>query len=52
MTDTNAKHAVWILMGSDSDWGVMKEAAAMLARFGVPYEVFRHLRPPFPGAYG
>lgn len=31
---------VWILMGSDSDWGVMKEAASALGRFGVPYEVF------------
>jgi 5-(carboxyamino)imidazole ribonucleotide mutase len=25
-------------MGSDSDWPVMRQAAEMLARFGVPYE--------------
>ena len=29
---------VLILMGSDSDWGVMSEAAIMLERFGIPYE--------------
>lgn len=27
-----------IIMGSDSDWPVMKAAAAMLDDFGVPYE--------------
>jgi len=27
-----------IIMGSDSDWPVMKAAAAMLDEFGVPYE--------------
>ena len=27
-----------IIMGSDSDWPVMKNAAQMLADFGVPYE--------------
>lgn len=26
-------------MGSDSDWPVMKEAAAALGEFGIPYEV-------------
>lgn len=30
---------VAIVMGSDSDWPVMKDAADVLARFGVPYEV-------------
>jgi 5-(carboxyamino)imidazole ribonucleotide mutase len=30
---------VGILMGSDSDLPVMKEAAAMLEKFGVPFEV-------------
>jgi 5-(carboxyamino)imidazole ribonucleotide mutase len=30
---------VAVVMGSDSDWGVMKAAAAALAEFGVPYEV-------------
>lgn len=30
---------VAIIMGSDSDWPVLAEAAAALDRFGVPYEV-------------
>jgi 5-(carboxyamino)imidazole ribonucleotide mutase len=30
---------VAIIMGSDSDWSVMSEAAAALAEFGIPYEV-------------
>ncbi|MES1259937.1 MAG: 5-(carboxyamino)imidazole ribonucleotide mutase [Gemmatimonadota bacterium] len=29
---------VGIVMGSDSDWGVMQHAAARLVEFGVPYE--------------
>lgn len=29
---------VGIVMGSDSDWPVMREAAAVCARFGVAYE--------------
>lgn len=29
---------VAIIMGSDSDWPVMKHAAQMLADFGVPYQ--------------
>lgn len=37
MTDKQAK--VGILMGSDSDVEVMKEAAARLEAFGVPYEM-------------
>ena len=32
------KPLVAIIMGSDSDWPVMKNAAQMLADFGVPYE--------------
>lgn len=28
-----------IIMGSDSDWGVMKKAAAVLKDLGVPFEV-------------
>lgn len=32
------KPIVAIIMGSDSDWPVMKNAAQMLADFGVPYE--------------
>ena len=30
---------VGIVMGSDSDYGVMKESAAMLKKFGIPYEM-------------
>jgi 5-(carboxyamino)imidazole ribonucleotide mutase len=30
---------VGIVMGSDSDWPVMEQAAAAVAEFGVPYEV-------------
>lgn len=30
---------VAVVMGSDSDWSVMKDAAAVLAEFDVPYEV-------------
>jgi len=33
-----SKPLVAIIMGSDSDWPVMKNAAQMLADFGVPYE--------------
>ena len=29
---------ILILMGSDSDWEVMSEAAILLERFGIPYE--------------
>ncbi|TAM10895.1 MAG: AIR carboxylase family protein, partial [Pusillimonas sp.] len=28
-----------IIMGSSSDWDIMKNAAAMLDDFGVPHEV-------------
>lgn len=31
--------SVGVIMGSDSDWPVMKAAAEALAEFGVPYEV-------------
>ncbi len=30
---------VSVVMGSDSDWGVMTDAAAALTEFGVPHEV-------------
>ena len=33
-----SKPKVAIIMGSDSDWPVMKNAAQMLADFGVPYD--------------
>ena|SRR3990167_3576985 len=35
---TNQQPLIAIVMGSDSDWPVMKAAAAMLDDFGVPYE--------------
>jgi 5-(carboxyamino)imidazole ribonucleotide mutase len=35
---TDKKPLIAIIMGSDSDWPVMKAAAAMLDDFGVPYE--------------
>jgi 5-(carboxyamino)imidazole ribonucleotide mutase len=35
---TKIQPLVAIIMGSDSDWPVMKAAAAMLDDFGVPYE--------------
>jgi 5-(carboxyamino)imidazole ribonucleotide mutase len=30
---------VSVVMGSDSDWSVMKDAAAALTEFGIPHEV-------------
>lgn len=39
MTDNNAKQpVVGIVMGSDSDWVVMQNAALVLKDMGVPYE--------------
>ncbi len=35
---TNKQPLVVIIMGSDSDWPVMRNAAQMLADFGVAYE--------------
>ena len=40
MTDPQGLAAqVGVIMGSDSDWPVMKAAGEALAEFGVPYEV-------------
>ena len=36
---SSALPSVAVVMGSDSDWTVMKEAAAVLAEFGVVHEV-------------
>ena len=36
--ETVSKPLVAIIMGSDSDWPIMKAAAQMLADFGVAYE--------------
>ena len=33
-----AKPLIGVVMGSQSDWDVMREACAVLAEFGVPYE--------------
>jgi 5-(carboxyamino)imidazole ribonucleotide mutase len=38
MPDAAAAPQVVVIMGSDSDWPVMKGAADALARFGVPHE--------------
>ena len=35
---THAAPVVGVLMGSSSDWDVMKNAVAVLQEFGVPYE--------------
>lgn len=46
---------VGIVMGSDSDWPVMKDAAAALDEFGIPYEkdvVSAHRMPERMIAYG
>jgi 5-(carboxyamino)imidazole ribonucleotide mutase len=34
-----AQPRVGLIMGSDSDWSVMEDAAEALAEFGVPFEV-------------
>jgi 5-(carboxyamino)imidazole ribonucleotide mutase len=39
MTDQTPAPQVGIIMGSDSDWPVMKPAAEALAEFGVTHEV-------------
>ncbi|QNE45968.1 5-(carboxyamino)imidazole ribonucleotide mutase [Glaciihabitans sp. INWT7] len=36
---SSALPVVAVVMGSDSDWTVMKDAAAVLAEFDVPHEV-------------
>ena len=38
MSGAGARPVVAVVMGSDSDWPVMKEAAAALAEFGIGYE--------------
>jgi len=46
---------VGVIMGSDSDWPVMQDAAAVLDEFGVPYEVdvvSAHRMPEDMLAYG
>lgn len=51
----NQQPLVGIVMGSDSDWPVMKPAAEVCERFGVPYEkrvVSAHRTPDDMAAYG
>ena len=46
---------VGIVMGSDSDWPVLKEAATALEEFGIPFEadvVSAHRMPEEMLAYG
>jgi 5-(carboxyamino)imidazole ribonucleotide mutase len=52
---TDSKPVVGIVMGSDSDWPVMREAAEALKEFGVPFEadvVSAHRMPHEMIAYG
>ncbi len=54
MTGTEAPQ-VGIVMGSDSDWPVMRAAATALEEFGVPYEadvISAHRMPEEMLAYG
>lgn len=54
MTESPAP-VVGIVMGSDSDWPVMREAARALEEFGIPYEadvVSAHRMPDEMIAYG
>lgn len=39
MSENQKRPLVGIIMGSDTDWPVMQEAARMLEKFGVPHEV-------------
>ena len=38
MSEASVPPVVGVVMGSDSDWPVMRAAAEVLAEFGVPYE--------------
>ena len=52
---TGPAPVVGIVMGSDSDWPVMREAARALEEFGIPYEadvVSAHRMPDEMIAYG
>lgn len=39
VNETNTAPLVGVVMGSDSDWNVMREASALLDEFGVAHEV-------------
>lgn len=51
----NNSPIVGLVMGSDSDWPTMKEAAEILDRFGIPFEkkvVSAHRTPEIMAEYG
>jgi 5-(carboxyamino)imidazole ribonucleotide mutase len=51
----DARPLVGVVMGSDSDWNVMSDAAQLLREFGVPFEVevlSAHRTPEKMIAYG
>lgn len=53
--NTAATPVVGVVMGSDSDWSVMSDAAQMLREFGIPFEVqvvSAHRTPEGMIAYG
>jgi 5-(carboxyamino)imidazole ribonucleotide mutase len=55
VTETNTAPLVGVVMGSDSDWNVMREASALLDEFGVTHEVevvSAHRTPEKMIAYG
>ncbi len=55
MTEQSEQPVVGIVMGSDSDWPVMREAAKALQEFGIPFEadvVSAHRMPDEMIAYG
>ena len=55
VTETNTTPLVGVVMGSDSDWNVMREASALLDEFGVAHEVevvSAHRTPEKMIAYG
>jgi len=55
VTETNTSPLVGVVMGSDSDWNVMRDASAVLDEFGVAHEVevvSAHRTPEKMIAYG
>lgn len=55
MTETNTSPLVGVVMGSDSDWSVMRDASELLDEFGVAHEVevvSAHRTPEKMIAYG
>ncbi len=55
MSTSDSKPLVGIVMGSDSDWPVMKPAADICAKFGIPFEakvVSAHRTPDDMAEYG